>query len=319
MWLDVLSEVLANCKAERAVTARFVLGSPFAYSSTGTEGALIRMSVGGGYWIAEDGADPIKIEPLDLVMLPHGTPHSVFSAPGLVAEPIAPLVQRHTVGEHGDAPIMLNAGGSASPIELFSAHLWFSAFSRSTVIRILPTLIHVKVADLPATRTLSAMMHSLVDETLAQRPGWKLSAIRMADLLLVHILRGHLADQAAVKASWLRGLTDPHIAHAIMLIHRQPCEPWTVESLARVVGMSRSSFNDRFRDYVDDSPINYLTSHRMSIAATLLEAGNLPLARVAEQVGYASDKVLARAFTKWAGMTPRQYASAAQMRGRVGL
>lgn len=312
--MDVLSEVLANCKAERAVTARFVLGSPFAYSSTGTEGALIRMSVGGGYWIAERGAAPIRVEPLDLVMLPHGTPHSISSAPGLIAEPIAPLVQRHTIGAHGDAPISLSAGGHAEPIELFSAHLWFSAFSRNTVLRILPTLIHVRVADLPATDTLSAMMHSLVDETLAQRPGWKVSALRMADLLLVHILRGHLADQAAVKASWLRGLTDPQIARAIMLIHRQPRDSWTVESLATAVGMSRSNFNEKFRDYVDDSPINYLTAHRMTMAATLLEAGGLPLARVAEQVGYASDKVLARAFTKWAGMTPRQYASAAQRR-----
>ncbi len=314
MRVDVLSEVLANCKADQAVTARFVLGSPFAYSSAGTEGALIRMSVGGGYWIEEGGLKPVEVAPLDLIMLPHGTRHSISSAPGLIPEPIAPLLARHTVGAHGDAPIVMQAGGAGRSIELFTAHLWLSAFSRSTVIKVLPSLIHVKVADLPATSTLSLMMHALVDETLEQRPGWKLSARRMTDLLLVNILRGYMASHPAIKASWLRGLTDPNIARAIMLIHRYPCKTWSIESLAKEVGMSRSSFSERFRDYVDDSPINYLTAHRMTLAATLLETENLPLSRIADQVGYASDKVLARAFAKWAGLTPTQYAKAARKR-----
>jgi AraC-like DNA-binding protein len=311
--VDVLSEVLANCKSERAATARFVLGSPYALHSTGVEGTLIRMSAGGSYWIQLDGAPALKVGPKDLVMLPHGSAHTVSSLPGLPAQPFADLIARHAIGAHGDNPLVFRAGGPSGSIDLFSAHLWFSAYCRNTVIKILPPLIHVRADERPETHTLATMMEALVDETLAQRPGWKLSARRMADLLLVHILRDYLANEAALEAGgWLRGLTDPHIAHAIMLIHQDPRNGWTVDTLARSVGMSRTRFSARFRERVGESPISYLTSQRMTLAAEMLETDDVRLAKVAEQVGYGSDKVFARAFVRWAGVSPGAYASRAR-------
>lgn len=76
---DVLSRILSACKAERAVTASFRLHAPWALRSAGTEGALIRMCTGPGYWICADGGAPVEIGPRDIVMLPRGTPHTVSS------------------------------------------------------------------------------------------------------------------------------------------------------------------------------------------------------------------------------------------------
>ena len=304
---DGLSDVLADCRADRAVTARFGLAGPFALASTGVEGALIRMSTGGGYWIRVEGDAPRWIAPRDLVLLPLGSAHSVSSDPALPPEPIAALIAQHAVGKHGDAPLVFEAGTGAPRIELFSAHLWLSAYGRDTVMRLLPPLIHVADAASTSVGPLAAMMQSLVDETLAQQPGWKLSAARMADLLLVHILRAHLAQTGLQHAGWLRGLTDPSIARALAAIHRSPERAWSLDDLARVAGMSRTRFAARFRERIDVSPIQYVASHRLTLAADRLAQGGQRVSEVARQLGFTSDKVFARAFTRWAGVTPGAY------------
>jgi AraC-like DNA-binding protein len=131
----------------------------------------------------------------------------------------------------------------------------------------------------------------------------------MGELLLINILRGHLLRGAGpTEANWWRGLSDPAIARAIAAMHREPARSWTVETLAREAAMSRSRFSDRFKALVGDTPMGYLGGHRMALAAEQLEAGHLPLAQVAQDAGYESDKVFARAFRRWSGLSPTAYA-----------
>lgn len=315
--MDVLSDVLADCRADRAVTARFGLRGPFALESLSVEGALIRMSTGGGYWIRMADEAPRWIGPRDLVLLPLGNAHSVSSDPALPPQPIASLIARHAVGEHGDAPLVFDTGEGDAHIELFSAHVWLSAYGRDTVMRLLPPIIHVADGASPTVGPLAAMMQTLVDETLVQQPGWKLSAARMADLLLVQVLRAHLAQSGMQHAGWLRGLTDPAIARALMAIHRAPERPWTLDTLAREAGMSRTRFAARFRERVEVSPIQYLATHRLTLAADRLAQGGQRVSEVARRLGFTSDKVFARAFTRWAGVAPGAYGNG-QRKGPAG-
>ena len=86
-------------------------------------------------------------------------------------------------------------------------------------------------------------------------------------------------------------------------MHGAPTEPWTVERLARLVGLSRSVFAERFTEIVGQPPMQYLALWRMQIASRLLADGS-QLAEVASAVGYQSEAAFSRAFKKLVGQAP---------------
>lgn len=304
--MDALSDVLAICRSERAVPARFALTAPWGLASEGTPGAVIRLARGAPYWMQLEGQPPQFIAAGDLVMVSPGVRHRLGSTPDALVTPFAELIARHAVGPRGERPLVFAHGGGGAVTDLYSTQLWFSAYCRHAVLRILPPCIHIRDVELSLANSLATTMQALTEETLLQRPGWRLSAGRMGELLLVNLLREHMASEGA-GTGWLRGIVDPAIARAISHIHRRPQDNWTVASLAREAGMSRTRFSARFKDLVDASPIGYLHAHRMALAAEALEIEGRPLARIAHDAGYESDKAFARAFQRWSGLTPFAY------------
>ena len=87
-------------------------------------------------------------------------------------------------------------------------------------------------------------------------------------------------------------------------MHARPEQTWTVQSLARLAGMSRSAFSTRFRDVVGQTPLEYLTRWRVHCATRLMQQRNIALADVGRQVGYESAAAFNRVFKRETGMTP---------------
>lgn len=309
---DVLSRILSACKAERAVTASFQLHAPWAMHSTGAEGALIRMCTGSGYWICTDGGTPIEIGPRDIVMLPRGTPHTVSSMrdPGDNVEPFAKLLNAHMIGRHGDHPIELTYGADDTdtlPTQLFSLHLWMPALDSGSIPAELPPLIVLRADQLGLAHTLASTMELLVQDSLAQRPGWQLSAARMGDLLLVHILGEYLRMPPAARQDAPSVLDDPGIARAVAAMHEAPQQQWDIAQLAAVAYLSRTVFTERFCSLLGVPPMQYLRAFRMNLAAERLRQPRARIAEVAEATGYASEKAFSRTFQRWIGVSPSQY------------
>ena len=94
------------------------------------------------------------------------------------------------------------------------------------------------------------------------------------------------------------------VGHALTLVHSQPANDWTIESLASAVGMSRSAFAKRFAHFSGDSPMQYLARWRMQLAARRLENPQVSIAQVGVEVGYESEAAFNRAFKKVVGVPP---------------
>jgi AraC-like DNA-binding protein len=100
-------------------------------------------------------------------------------------------------------------------------------------------------------------------------------------------------------------LRDPVVGQALGALHGATSEQWTVERLARLVGLSRSVFAARFTEMVGQPPMQYLVLWRMQLASRLLIEGS-QVAAVAGAVGYESEAAFSRAFKKLVGQPRRR-------------
>ncbi|MFT3968407.1 MAG: AraC family transcriptional regulator, partial [Sphingobium sp.] len=124
---------------------------------------------------------------------------------------------------------------------------------------------------------------------------------RLVSLLLIATLRGtprYLAMLQAPRA-------DP-IDQALRLISANPSAPWTVEGLARTVGMGRSNFAAHFSARTGRAPMEVITGKRMEQALQLLRQSGHKIAEIAEITGYGSEAAFSRRFTRHYGSPPSQ-------------
>jgi AraC-like DNA-binding protein len=133
---------------------------------------------------------------------------------------------------------------------------------------------------------------------------------RMSELMFVEAIRRYIETLPPAQTGWLAGLSDPVVGQALAALHGEPAAAWTVESLAREVGVSRSVLADRFAEMVGQPPMQYLALWRMQLASRLLLEGGV-VAAVAAAVGYESEAAFSRAFKKLVGAAPATWRRAA--------
>jgi AraC-like DNA-binding protein len=136
---------------------------------------------------------------------------------------------------------------------------------------------------------------------------------RLASLALVATLRADPQCRQYFSSSQ----ADP-IAQALLMIEARPAENWTVESLARSVGMGRSNFAAHFTQAVGRAPMEVVAEHRMEHAATLLRTGKLKIAEISELAGYGSEAAFSRRFTRHFGTSPSQMRAEARALEKEG-
>jgi transcriptional regulator GlxA family with amidase domain len=136
---------------------------------------------------------------------------------------------------------------------------------------------------------------------------------RLVDVLFVQALRTFIMS-GSCKQGGLRALADAQIGKSLQLVHEKPAEPWTVDGLARAVGLSRSAFAARFTDLVGEPPLEYVSRWRMTKAAELLRESDLSVLDVAERSGYSSEAAFNRAFKRHGGTAPARYRRQANAR-----
>jgi transcriptional regulator GlxA family with amidase domain len=143
-----------------------------------------------------------------------------------------------------------------------------------------------------------------VSETDRHDAGGETVLAKLAELLFIEVIRQHIDSLPVDSRGWLAGLRHPQIGNALRLIHGRPTEDWSIERLARAVGLSRSVFADRFAHFAGVTPMQYVARWRMQLAARRLEIPGISVAQVGAEVGYESEAAFNRAFKKIVGTPP---------------
>jgi len=189
--------------------------------------------------------------------------------------------------------------------QLLCCPLSFGPVKLNPLFDMLPPVVIIRRDD-PARPALNPIIQLLLQESTQHRCGQETVLNRLAEVLLVHMLR-FLMEHQKLEKGVLAGLSDIRLARAITAMHRQPQQRWSVESLAAEAGMSRTAFNQHFRDTVGCPPGEYLGQWRMRLACRMLETNKLSIRQIVDQLGYLSETAFFRAFRRQIGISPGKY------------
>jgi AraC-like DNA-binding protein len=298
---DYLTDLLHDLRLESSFYARSELRAPWGLSFSAKDGPSFHVIIIGQCWLRL-GTERILLEAGDLVLLPHGNEHQLADTPeGGEAIPLAELPSERI----GQNAALLYHGSEGSPSLMICGGVCFAGPLAHPLLDLLPTLLLLQRDNLEGEHDwLDSTLTMLGTEALSLRPGSIAIMTRLADILVLQTIRAWLEQDKERRPGWLGALDDPDIGSALALIHRRAEEPWSVDSLAKEVHLSRSVFSERFSRLVGISPMQYLTRWRMSLAGSWIREEHMSASEAAHRLGYSSEAAFSRAFKRHLQVSP---------------
>jgi AraC-like DNA-binding protein len=239
----------------------------------------------------------------DIVMIPHGDAHLMGNgsgSPTVDGEPMLPALLRREV-------LASRIGGNGEETRFMCGFLASDARLIQPVLASLPRIVVVGIRSDPSGAWLENMIRHAVEQAATGAPGNDVVLARLAEALFAEVLRLYLLRLPPGRSGWLAGAADPAVGRALAALHQRPSQAWTLDDLAKEVGMSRSALTERFSKYLGQGPMAYLTDWRLELAADALRTTNRSVLQIAEEVGYESEAAFNRAFKRRFEEPPGRY------------
>jgi AraC-like DNA-binding protein len=299
--MDPLSDVLSLLKPCSQLFAAFDAAGAWSFSFPPYDGIKFAAVLQGGCWgIVTGTGHPVRLEEGDCFLLNRGYEivlTSDLSLPPQDSSLIMDAIDRDGIAIH-------NGGGE---VVLIGGFFTFSSEHAALMLRALPPFANPPRSSNQAN-VLRWSLEQLKSELGEPMPGGVLVSNHLLHLMLVQVLRLHsMTAPSSTPAGWLRGLSDRRIRAAITAMHAEPAHHWTLEELARIAGLSRTLFAQRFKRLVGETTMNYLMHWRMLLAANRLRHGDESIASIAFALGYESESAFCTAFKRAMTCSPMQY------------
>jgi AraC-like DNA-binding protein len=260
----------------------------------------------GRCWCEVPGSDSGWLHAGDVIVIPHGDPYLLASAPGLhsdMSQEAALEFFRMVAG--GELPFAMTQGaGGPDRTRILCGFLGSDTLPFNPVLAALPRLVRVHRDRTALDDRVGLLVELAMAEARERRPGSECVLLRLSELLFVEVLRRYVVTLGTDQTGWLAGLRDPTVARALSVLHARPADHWTIEALARAANTSRTVLAERFTRFVGQPPIQYLVHWRMQLAARLLADKSAKVSAVALDVGYDSEAAFSRAFKRSVGLSP---------------
>ena len=313
--MDALSEVLRVVKLDGAVFYNAEFSSPWRFGSPASRTLAPYLAPGAGHVIIFHlliegrafarlkDSERVPLEAGDIVIFPHGDPHVVENGPRLKA--VDNWKELKEVFSHGLKLVRMGGGGEVT--RFICGYMAIQPRLAQVLLAGLPPVFKVNIRNDAAGRWLESSIHFSVAEVDAASAGSEAVLAKLSEVLFVEVLRRYMAQLPERQAGWLAAARDPEVGKALAMMHRHPARPWTLANLAREAGMSRSVLAERFRHYLGEPPMSYLTRWRMQLGAEMLSSTSNSVAQIAAEVGYASEPAFNRAFKREFQLPPARF------------
>jgi AraC-like DNA-binding protein len=316
--MDALSEVLGAVRLTGAVFLELKLQDQWSFlTAPARKIADVLMpeadhvipfhlvTEGGCYARLLDG-DAVELRSGDLILFPASDRH-VLSTANEAALRLAPVeISGETVKKllkRGEVAAF-RQGSAGDTTRIVCGYLACDKRLAEPILAGLPRLLKVSMGDGGTDAWVRSSIKFSVAESASARPGSAAVLARLSEVLFAEAIRRYMDELPPDRAGWLAGLRDRHVGRALALLHERPAHAWTVDELAKKVGLSRSALGERFAGLIGAPPMQYLTRWRTSLAARQLRETPASILRIAGDVGYESEAAFNRAFKREFGLPP---------------
>jgi len=313
--MDAISEVLRVVKLDGALFFNAEFCAPWCINSPqssqvaphlceGAEHLIIYhyLMEGQAYARLKAGGERVELEAGDIVIFPHGDAHVLGN--GFGARPLNGL-QLLSQLKTGLSPTRWGEGGNVT--RFVCGFMVCDPRLSEVFLAGLPKILKVSIGNAPSGQWLENSIQFSAGAGNHDDAGSRMVIARLSELLFMETLRYYITRLPADEVGWLAGARDPAIGQALALMHKDPAHQWTISSLVRQLGLSRTRLGERFRHFLGESPMAYLTRWRLKLAAEMLQSSDDSVAEIAAAVGYGSEAALNRAFKRAFGCPPARF------------
>lgn len=315
--MDVLSEVLRVVRLQGALFYNGEFSSPWSvyaagshalarYFETESEHVIVyHLLTEGRASVRLDSGDSLSLQAGDIVMIPHGDRHVVENGPATCTM----NDEDHLVDILSQGLKRWRVGGGGEITRFVCGYMACDPRLGHVILSGLPHLFKINMRTHASGVWLENSIRFFIDQHDTVQTGRDAVLAKLSEVLFVETLRAWVAQLPTHQTGWLAGVRDPEVGKALALMHRKPAYPWTIASLAKGAGISRSVLAERFRHYLDQSPMAYLTRWRLQLGAQMLTSTNKSVLQIAAHVGYESEAAFNRAFKREFEVPPARFRS----------
>jgi AraC-like DNA-binding protein len=315
--MDVLSEVLKVVKLQGALYYNGEFSSPWSFCAPHSRMVAPHLAPGAGhviiYHLLTEGkasarlldGERVPLDAGDIVIFPHGHAHILENGPATESVDMEKELAR--IVSQGLKLSRLGGGGEVT--RFVCGFMACEPRLSQVFLSGLPPLFKVSIRNDASGRWLENSIRFSVNEADASRAGGEAVLAKLSEVLFVETLRVYIAHIPPEQTGWLGGARDSEVGKTLALMHRNPAHPWTIATLAKEAGVSRSVLAERFRHYLNEPPMAYLTHWRLQLGAQKMTSTSHSVAQIAAEVGYESEAAFNRAFKREFEAPPARFRS----------
>lgn len=296
--MDLLADVLHQSGVKRRILNQRVFTKPAAlrFPCDKSFGFHV-VTQGKAYIHTPEHDEVIELGAGDVALMTRGCDHIVSTSEKLPRKIMSMEEAAQRNDDDGDKTLLSIVSG-AYQVWNKPVHPFFGELPRWYVLR---------AKEIGRFDQVDLAINLLANETVKPDVGSDTMTQALVDIIFTQIIRKIIAQKNATPQTWSHALHNAHIRSALELMHADCSHDWSLDELAKRVGLSRAGFAQKFKTALGAPPLQYLTTLRVQKAMDLLSNTTDKMEAVSQAVGYKDAFSFSKAFKKIAGMPPKEF------------